>query len=64
MKINPMFDNVNEIDIESILRKCGVVSPKLYLKANTIEDFSHYDNIDKAKELILKHTKEGGQNFN
>lgn len=55
MKINPIFDDVNEINIESILQKRGVVNPKLYLKANTIEDMTHYDNIDKAKELIIEY---------
>ena len=64
MKIKPLFDNVSDVNIHSYLEKCGIDDVKGYLKGNSIEPTINYDNIDKAKELILKYTKEGGYNIN
>ena len=62
MKINALFDNYDEIDIESYLLRCGISNPTQYLKAKTVEDTTKYDNIDEAKSLILKYTKGGDAN--
>lgn len=64
MKINPMFDDVNEIDISSILTKYGVDDVESYLKGNSIEPTINYDNIDEWCEMLNKYMKEGGSNIN
>ena len=64
MKINPMFDDVNEIDIESILTKYGVDDVESYLKGNSIEPTTNYDNIDEWCETLNKYIKGGGSNIN
>ena len=64
MKIKPLFNNVSDVNILKYLEKCGIDNVDRYLKGNSIEPTTNYDNIDKAKELILKYTKEGGYNIN
>ena len=64
MKIKQLYSDISDVSIESYLQKCGIDDVESYLKGNSIEPTTNYDNIDKAKELILKYTEEGGQNFN
>lgn len=64
MKVKSMYDDISEFSIEDYLSKCGVKNPKQYLKAQTIEDSSKYENIEKAKELIMKYMKGGDANVN
>ena len=64
MKIRQMFDEVEDISIESILTKCGVDDIESYLKGNSIEPTTNYDNIDEWCEILNKYMKEGGSNIN
>ena len=64
MQINSLFNDINDVTIEEILYRYGVENPKQYLKAQTIEDSSKYENIEKAKELIMKYVKGGDANVN
>lgn len=64
MKINPMFDDIQEINISSILTKCGVDGVESYIKGNSIEPTTNYDNIDEWCEILNKYMKEGGSNIN
>lgn len=59
MKIKQLFDDCEEITIESYLEKCGVSNPTQYMKAKTVEETTNYDNIDEARDLILKYVKGG-----
>ena len=59
MKINSLFSDVSEISIEEYLLRCGVSNPTQYMKAKTVEETTKYDNIDKARDLILKYVKGG-----
>ena len=47
MKINNLFNQDEEITIESYLSKCGVEDVKEYIKGMTVEPTTHYDNIDE-----------------
>lgn len=64
MKIKSLFDNLNDIEISEFLLRCGVNNPIQYLKAKTVEDTIKYDNIDEARDLILKYTRGGDANVN
>ena len=55
MKIKAMFDDVYEIDITSILNKYGVDDVEEYLKGNTVEPTTNYDNIDEWCEVLNKY---------
>lgn len=59
MKINSLFSDVSEISIEEYLSRCGVSNPTQYMKAKTVEETTKYDNIDEARDLILKYVKGG-----
>lgn len=59
MKINSLFSDVSEISIEEYLSRCGVSNPTQYMKAKTVEETTKYDNIDEARDLILKYAKGG-----
>ena len=50
-----MFDDVYEIDITSILNKQGVDDVEEYLKGNTVEPTTNYDNIDEWCEVLNKY---------
>ena len=65
MKIKPLFtqSEIDDLSIEKLLEKYGVKNPKKYLKGNTLESSSNYDNIEDAKQLILKYIG-GGSNIN
>ena len=52
MKIKQLFDNVQDITLETYLSKCGVSDVKEYINGCTLEDDKHYDNIDKVKEIM------------
>ena len=52
MKINNLFNQDEEITIESYLSKCGVDDFNRYSKAMTVESTSNYDNIDKWCEAL------------
>ena len=64
MKVKPLFEDVNDINIEELLSRYGVSNPMQYLKAQTIEDSSKYENIEQAKDLIMKYVKGGDANVN
>ena len=52
MKINSIYNNINDISIESYLSYYGVKNPIEYMKGMEIEDNNHCDNIDDfCKEL-------------
>ena len=53
MKIKQLFDDYEEITIESYLKKCGVSNVDSYLTGQIVEPYTNYDNIeDCAKEII------------
>ena len=53
MKIKQLFDDCDEITIESYLKKCGVSNVDSYLTGQIVEPYTNYDNIeDCAKEII------------
>ena len=60
MKINALFDNVEEIDINSILTKYGVEDIDEYLKGNTVEPTDNYDNIDEWCETLNRYIESNG----
>ena len=65
MKINALFDNCEEIDIESYLEKCGVDNVEEYLSGQVVEPYINYDNIEECAEEIIRFVmKEGGSNVN
>ena len=64
MNIKSRFDTEEEININSVLKKYGIKNVEEYLKGNTIEPTTNYDNIDEWCELVHKYMKEGGQNIN
>lgn len=64
MKINSLFLDSSEITIDEYLLRCGVHNPTQYLKARTVEDTTKYDNINEARDLILKYTRGGDVNVN
>lgn len=55
MKINSLFSNPHDISIHNYLQKCGVDDVDEYLKCKTVENPKNYENIEQAKELILKY---------
>ena len=57
MKINALFDDCEEIDIESYLEKCGVDNVEEYLTGQVVEPYSNYDNIEECAEEIIKFIK-------
>lgn len=50
-------NEINNIDIHSYLKKCGVNDTYLYLNpnGNVLEDTNNYDNIDKCCEILYKY---------
>lgn len=54
MKINALFDNCDEIDIDQFLIKCGISNPVQYLTGQVIEPYTNYDNIEECAEEIIK----------
>ena len=65
MKIKAMFNDVNEVEINRFLIKCGVSNPIQYLTGQIVEPYEHYDNIEECAEEIIKFiTKEGDANVN
>ena len=65
MKIKALFDNCDEIDIESYLEKCGIENVDEYLTGQVVEPYINYDNIKECAEEIIKFImKEGGSNVN
>ena len=61
MKINALFDNVSEIEIESYLEKCGVENVEEYLTGQIVEPYTNYDNIKECASEIIKFIK--GENL-
>jgi single-stranded-DNA-specific exonuclease len=55
MKIKSMYDDINDVTIESYLEKCGVDNVDEYLKGNSIESTTNYDNIDEWCDLLHKY---------
>ena len=53
MRINNLFKPTEDITLESYLSKCGIETEQ-YLKFNTVEDYRHYPNINKAVEITKK----------
>lgn len=64
MKVKELFQDGEEITIESYLEKCGVDNVGEYLKGNSIESTEHYENIDEWCNVLNKYMKEGGSNIN
>lgn len=54
MKIKPMFDDCEEINIESYLEKCGVEDITGYLSGQIVEPYSNYENIEECAKEIIK----------
>lgn len=50
-----MFDDVNDIEINSILTKYGIDDVDEYLRGNTVEPTTNYDNIDEWCEVLHKY---------
>jgi len=64
MKVKQLFDDVKDININSILLKYGVKNVDEYLKGNSIEPTTNYDNIDKWCGVLNNYMKEGDYNVN
>jgi len=64
MKVKQLFDDVKDININSILLKYGVKNVDEYLKGNSIEPTTNYDNIDKWCGTLNNYMKEGDYNVN
>lgn len=47
MKIKSLYKNSKDIKINSYLSLCGVRNVESYLKGMTVEQTTHYDNIDE-----------------
>lgn len=60
MKIKPLFDDIRDVTIDSILTKYGIDNVEEYLKGNSIEPTTNYDNIDEWCEMLNKYC-EGGE---
>lgn len=58
MQVKTLFDNNEDITLESYLKKCGVENVSKYLKCNTVEEDSHYTNINRGKKLVDKYLSE------
>jgi len=61
MKINALFDNCDEIDIDQFLIKCGISNPVQYLTGQVVEPYTNYDNIEECASEIIKFIK--GENL-
>ena len=57
MKIKSLFDDINDIDIHSYLRKCGVEDVNSYLTGQVVEPYTNYDNIEECANEIIKFIK-------
>ena len=57
MKINALFDNCDEIDINRFLIKCGISKPIHYLTGQVVEPYTNYDNIEECASEIIKFIK-------
>lgn len=62
MKINSLYKDKNNINIDSYLKLHGIDNPEMYLDPSKyngspliVEDFKYYKNIDKGIELIKKY---------
>ena len=55
MKVNPMFEPLENVDIYDYLKAIGVENPSRYFKYNTVENDYNYDNIREAIECFNKH---------
>ena len=55
MKINSLFNNINDISIELYLNKCGINDVNSYLKGNFVENYNNYDNIEECASSIIKY---------
>jgi len=64
MKIKQLYSDIKDISIESYLQKCGVEDIESYLKGNSIEPTTNYNNIDEWCKVLNKYMKEGGSNIN
>ena len=65
MKIKSLFDDVEDVEINRFLIKCGVSNPVQYLTGQIVETYEHYDNIEECAEEIIKFIKkEGDANVN
>ena len=62
MNINGLFNNISDINFSEYLFRCGISNPTQYLKARIVEDTTKYNNIDEARDLILKYVKGGDAN--
>lgn len=58
MQINTLFNNNEEITLETYLNKCGVENVSKYLKCNTVEDDNNYININRGKEIVNRYLNE------
>ena len=52
MKVKELFNNLEDISIESYLSKFGVKNPTEYIKGQYVEPTKHYLNIDIAAKTI------------
>ena len=66
MKIKTLYQDNEEITLESYLNKCGIDDIGEFIKggAKGIEDCNNYDNMEKGYELILAHVLGGDDNVN
>lgn len=61
MKINEIFNDNEEITIDSYLEKCGVKNVKEFIKPHIpfekpeIDNWFDYYNMDKARNMFIKH---------
>ena len=59
MNVKQLYNNINEININSYLSLCGVKNVESYIRGRTVESTTHYDNIDKyckSMEVVLNST--------
>ena len=59
MNINQLFTNESDISLENYLKANGIDDVEKYIKPDKscIEPFEHYDNIDKAVDMLDKFIK-------
>ena len=59
MNINQLFTNESDISLENYLKVNGIDDVKKYIKPDKscIEPFEHYENMDKAVEILDKFIK-------
>jgi hypothetical protein len=57
MKIKSLFDDCDEIEIESYLEKCGIENVEEYLSGQIVEPYTNYDNIEECANEIIKFIK-------